>query len=707
MVVAVLEQLGRGVYRARAGLLTCWVLLAVAGATVGGVAFDRAENPDGRADAESALVDRKLAETDPEGEQLVVVLRGSDALAVDLVDQASRVIHEVRALPGVVEVRDPYTSGASDLFADDGLGSVVEVGLDPDLDDDASRRVAGEVVDLLRAIAVPTVLAGGERLAEEAFAEQAIRDAARGEGVALIVLLAVLVFALGSWVAGAIPVVTALSAVAGSLLCLAGLVTIAPVSEYAVNVVTLLGLGLTVDYSLLVLSRFREERSGAGARFELATVLARTLATAGRTVIVSGLSVGSALVGLMLLGDPTLGGMAMGGAVAVAVATLAALTLTPALIAIGHTRIPPEKADRRRSTLFGLATLAQARPWPILLASITFLLLLASPLLALQTGNSDARALPSDSEPRQAYEAVQEQHSELRTTPITVLAEPPPDDPRVIVIEQQISAVDGVADVITLDPLLDGSTRLLVEPIGETSGPQAQLVVKRLRALDTGTDLLVGGPAAELVDTKSAIGSRLPLATAIVVLVTGTLLLVLTGSLVVALKALALNLLSIAATLGVVTAIFQWGWGSSVLGFTSWGAVDLTTPLLLFMFAFGLSMDYHVFLVARIKEAWDTSTRGRGALLAGSREANDRAVLAGIAASGPVVTLAAVSIGIVFAGFAFGDLVAVKEFGVGMTVAIALDVTIVRGLMLPAAMTLLGHWNWWRPTLGRPATWPR
>ncbi|WP_205471073.1 MMPL family transporter [Nocardioides sp. SYSU D00038] len=696
-----LERLGRWVHRRRAVVLAAWAVLVVAGAVLGGSVFDRAEEPGDRAGVESTLVDRHLARVDAEGEQLVAVLSGTDALAVVLVDQASTVLHEVAALPGVAEVRDPYTTGAAEQLSADGQGALVQVELDPALDRDEALAVAERVADTLRTIQFPSVLVGGELLAEEAFAEQAVTDAARGEGAALVLLLGVLVVVLGGWLVGALPVLTALGAVAASLLALSGVASVASVSEYAVNVVTVLGLGLTVDYSLLVLARFREERAAARKRDDLGDVLGRTLATAGRTVLVSGLTVGSALAGLLLLDDPLLTGTAVGGVVAVAVATAAGLTLAPALVAAGHEQVPAPGAGRflagrrppARSLLVRLARLAQARPWSVLLASTGLLLLLAAPLLALDVGNSDVRALPADSEPRLVHEAVERSHPAQATTPLTVLADAPPDDPRVTELTRRINELDGSGEVVLTDPLADGWTRLWVEPEGSTAGATAQRLVTEVRGLDGELTVQVGGPAAELVDARAAVADRLPLAALVVVVVTGLLLLRLTRSLVVPLKTLALNLLSLAATLGVVVAVFQWGWGSSLLGFDPWGALDITTPLLLFMFVFGLSMDYHVFLVARIKEAWDAAP--------GGREANDRAVLAGITASGPVVTLAALAISIVFLGFAAGELVAVKEVGVGMTVAILVDVTIVRGLLLPAAMTLLGERNWWWP--GRPA----
>ncbi|GAA5155556.1 MMPL family transporter [Nocardioides marinquilinus] len=708
-----LERLGRSVWRRRVVVVAAWLLLVAVGAVLGGSVFDRAATPGPREGVESTEVEQRLDALDPEGEQVVAVLRGDDALSIAIVNAASDVLQQLRTLPGVAELRDPYTTGASELVAADGQGVVVQVELDPTLSDDEALEVAEEVTARLRSIPFPEVLVGGQLLAERAFADQAVADAARGEGVAVVVLLLVLVVVLGGWLAGAVPVLTALGTVAASLLALTGLASLTDVSEYAVNVVTLLGLGLCVDYSLLVLSRFRHERETGGPKggpADPADALAATMATAGRTVLVSGLTVGATLTALLVLGDPVLTGMAVGGVVAVALATAAGLTLAPALIALGHRHVPAPGEGRflarrrppEQTLLARLARAAQARPWLALAGSTAVLLALAAPLLALDVGNSDARSLPRDNEARLTYEAVQETYPDLRTTPLTVLTDPPPGDPRVTALVQQVLALDDVDDVLVLDPLPDGSTQLQVEPVGATDGPAAQRLVGELRELDLGVPVLVGGPAAELVDAKDATGARLPLAVGLVVLVTGLLLLVLTGSLVVAVKALLLNLLSLAATLGVVVAVFQWGWGSSLLGFDPWGALDITTPLLLFVFAFGLSMDYHVFLVARIKEAWDHPARGKGAPRPGSREANDRAVLTGITASGPVVTLAALAISIVFLGFAAGRLVAVKEIGVGMTVAILIDVTIVRGLLLPATMTLLGERNWWRP--GRGAT---
>ncbi|WP_210649026.1 MMPL family transporter [Nocardioides sp. SYSU D00065] len=712
-----LDDLGRLLHRWRTWIAGVWVIVVLLGATLGGAVFDLAESPDSlREGAESARLQERLDAVDPEGELVVAVFSGADLYGVDLIDQASKVMHEVRDLPDVVEVRDPWTTGAQDLVAPDRFGTVVTVEIDPTVDDDRARAAVERVDRTLRKVAMPEVLVGGPSLAEEAFGEQAIQDAARGEGAAVLVLVVVLALALGGVVVGVLPVLTALGSVCVALLALAGLARVSAVSEYAVNVVTLLGLGLAVDYALLVLGRFREERE-ASPRADPADLLARTLATSGRTVLVSGLTVGTALAGLLLLGDPVLSPMAVGGLVAVAAATLAGLTLMPVLVAFGHRRIPAPQPGRflggtpsAHALLPRLARFAQARPWPVLLGCTALLLLLATPLLSLDLRNSDARSLPRDSEPRLAQETIERDFPEQAATPITVLVDGAYDSQQTADALARLGGIPGVADVTLLDPLPDDVSQILVEPrpdaAGDYDGPDGQDLVRRLRAADLGSDVLVGGPVAELVDTRAALADRAPWAILVVTLLTALLLGRLTRSVVVPLKAVAMNLLSLGATLGVVVAVFQWGWASSLLGFDSWGALDVTTPLLLFMFAFGLSMDYHVFLVARIREAWDESLarpRRRKERAVDPRVLSDRAVMSGITASGPVVTLAAVAIGIVFLGFVAGELIAVKEIGVGMTVAVLIDVTLVRGLLLPAAMTLLGRWNWWVPGRARQA----
>jgi RND superfamily putative drug exporter len=409
--------------------------------------------------------------------------------------------------------------------------------------------------------------------------------------------------------------------------------------------------------------------------------------------LVSGLAVGTALAGLFVFADPLLSAMALGGALVVCLATLAGLTLVPALIAVAHRRIPAANrvwrpASQRPTLLTRLATFAQRRPADVALAVTAGLLVLSIPLLDINLANSDARSLPGGSEARRVHEMVEKDFSEGQIQPITVFIDAQQNSMQALI--ERMRTLPGAADVDVESELAADSTVVEVTPAGTVSGEQAQQLVRDIRALDP--MVKVAGPAAELVDAKESTAERLPIALAVIILATALLLFALTRSVVIPLKALCMNILTLLATLGVLVAIFQWGWGAGLLGFEPWGALDLTTPLLLFVFIFGLSMDYEVFLLARIKEEWDKRTSD-------SREANDRAVLAGITATGPVITTAALAIGIVFLGFALGELIAVKEIGIGMTIAVLLDVTIVRGLLLPAVMSLLGRTNWWRPNL--------
>ncbi|WP_284044129.1 MMPL family transporter [Actinoplanes sp. M2I2] len=694
-----LAALGRTVYVRRLIVVAGWVLVALAGAVFGGSVYDRTQVIDTLpAGAPATVAQDRLDALSPEGERLVAVISGRDVGATDLVTSVTRIAFEIRDLPGVAEVEDSYTTGSRTISRDN-RSSLVTVELKPGLSDDEALRVADRVGAALRRIDAPEILIGGELIAEREFGDQAVRDAAVGESVALVCVGILLILVLGGLVAGLLPLAAALGAVTATLLALTGLARFLPVSDYAVNVVTLLGIGLAVDYSLLMIARFREERT-ADPRAPLAELLSRTVATAGRAVLVSGSAVTAALVGLFAFGDPLLSAMAMGGALVVALTTATGLTLVPALIAIAHRRIPATGGWRRPGrgparergpgVLARLAAFAQRRPGLVALTATAGLLVLSAPLFFVEFANSDVRALPRSSEARQTYEVVQNEFADPPKQPVTIVVEADPAGPVVQELFDTVRRLPGVSDLYARTDLPPGVSVADVVPSGAADGEQAQRLVASLRALDAPAPVLVAGPAAELLDAKRSVADRLPLALLIIVVATGALLFALTRSVVVPVKAIALNLLTLAATLGVLVAIFQWGWGASVLGFEPWGALDLTTPLLLFVFAFGLSMDYEVFLLARIKEEWDRRT-------VTDRAAGDRAVLAGITATGPVVTTAALAIGVVFLGFVLGELVAVKEIGVGMAVAVLLDVTVVRGLLLPATMSLLGRWNWWRP----------
>ncbi|MFK3982631.1 MMPL family transporter [Micromonospora sp. NPDC050397] len=697
-----LAALGRSMWRWRWPVLGAWLVLVLAGATLGGSVFDRLSSTDGlRPGVESERAQARVDELLPEGPLVVAVVRDRDPYDPPLVESVSKISAEIRELPGVADVDDLYNSPGGRIGADN-RSTMVRVELVDGQPDAERERVEDRVAELLHRIDAPQVLVGGETLAERAFAEQAIRDAAVGESIALVVLLVALVLILGGVLAGMIPLLAALGAVAVTLLGLLGLATVTEIGEFTVNVVTLLGIGLAVDYALLSLFRFREERD-ADPGAEPGELLGRTVATAGRAVLVSGLAVAAAMTGLFVFGEPLLAAMALGGALVVVLATLAGLTAVPALIAVLHRRIPApgqrnwvNRAAVAGGVLARLATYAQSRPGPVAATVAAGLILLSLPfLLGANLANSDARALPAGMEARQAYDVLLRDFEAGRAQPVVVVASA---DPATGAVRDLMNEINRLPNVIQMQPRPDVPGNALVidvTPKGVTAGPESRDLVRAVRDLDTTIPLLVGGPAAELVDYQASVTQRLPLAVLVLLLVTMVLLFALTGSVVIPVKALLMNALTLLATLGVLVVVFQWGWGSALLGVDSWGAIDLTTPILLFVFVYGLSMDYEVFLLARIREEW---TRWSGQRTSAARAtAGERAVLAGISRTGPVVTAAAVCIVIVFLGFLLGDLTAVKEIGFGLAVAVILDVTLVRGLLLPAVMSLLGEWNWWAP----------
>ncbi|MDG4790991.1 MMPL family transporter [Micromonospora sp. WMMD1102] len=713
---------GRSLWRWRWAVLVGWLGLVLAGATLGGQVFDRLDDTDNlRPDAESQRADRRIAELLPEGPTVVAIVRDRDPYNPALVASVDQVRAELRAVPGVREVEDLYNAAGGRIGADN-RSTLVRVELVDGLPTAEREAAEDRVVALLRGIDAPQVLVGGDELAERAFAEQAVSDAAVGESIALGVLLVALVVILGGLLAGVLPLLAALAAVAVTLLGLYGLTAVTGVGEFTVNVVTLLGIGLTVDYALLLVARFREERGDGPEQGDPVEALARTMATAGRTVLISGLAVAASMVGLHAFAEPLLAAMALGGALAVTLATLAGLTLLPALVAVTHRHIPapgartwvrralaaaarpvrgtagsrPDTPDARPGLLGRLAGYAQSRPGPVAFGVTAGLLLLALPFLAgANLANSDARALPRSTEARQVHDVLLRDFEAGRADPVSLVVAA---DPASAEVRDLMNRLNTLPQVIRMQPRPDVPGAALVidlTPRGATGGPESRELVRAVRALDQPLPVLVGGPAAEVVDYRDSVAQRLPYALLVLLLVTGGLLFVLTGSLVIPVKALVMNVLTLLATLGVLVVVFQWGVGAGLLGVESWGGIDLTTPVLLFVFVFGLSMDYEVFLLARIREEW---RRWSGLHTPAARtRAGQRAVLAGIVRTGPVVTSAAVCITIVFLGFLLGDLTAVKEIGFGMAVAVFLDVTVVRGLLMPALMSLLGEWNWWAP----------
>ena len=674
------NALGRFAYRRRRRVITVWVVLLVAGMALSGLVMTRlTAAPGGRTGVESARVAERLDELAPDGAEVVAVV---DA---DLDDPTVRrsfasARADLAAIDGVHAVIDAEGTGDPALRSRDGEAGLIIVETDDRLEGPALEEVTAEVAARLRQVA-PDVTIGGSAVLEQAFQEGIEKDLS-AETKALPVAFVVMAIVLGGLLAAGLPLAVAFGAVAGAMFVLLAATGLMDVSVYAMNVVFMFGLGLGIDYGLLVVSRFREERA-AGA--DVADAVERATATAGRTVAFSALTVAASLAGLFAFGTPTFTSFAIAGMGVVATALAAAVTLLPALLGVAGRRIRPVPARRDGHRFAGVARFVQRRAVLVVVVVGVGLAATALPFLGARFEEGDARYLPRSSEARAAAELVIERFPARGADPVTVVADVDADDPALAAYVVGLRGDARVADVRTWPGTPDGTTVVDVVPTGTSQGDAAQLLVRELRSDGAAFPVDVGGTAAVLIDTKDDIARRLPVAFAVIVVATFALLFLMTGSVAVPLKAIVMNVLSLGATFGVLVWGFQEGHLAGLLGFDPVGSLDLFMPVLIFIFAFGLSMDYEVFLLARIKEIYDETGD------------NDLAVAAGLQRTGGIITAAALLIVVVFAGFAMGQVLGIKMLGFGLALAVVVDATIVRTVLVPATMKLLGDWNWWAP----------
>jgi RND superfamily putative drug exporter len=483
-------------------------------------------------------------------------------------------------------------------------------------------------------------------------------------------------------------------------------------------------MGLAIDYALFVVSRFREELAKApGAeREDVDAAITETMATAGRTVLFSGLIVAASLASLLIFQQNFLRSMGYGGVAAVLVAMLAALTLLPALLTVLGPRIEAGRMPWRRSsrTAAGRDAAAQGeiteapgawanlahsvmrRPVAYLVVITVALLALGTPFLSARWGSTDERVLPASAPSRLAADMGAREFGGATVSANIVVGGASRSQLGAYIV--QLGKVSGVQAARLIDQAAtptptgtdagtgtgggDGTTSLVqVSWLGHSQSEKSQQLVRDLRAVDpgAGANALVGGASASAVDLIDSIGARLPLMGLFVVAVMLVLLFVAFGSVVLPLKAVVMNAVSLGASFGVVTWIFQDGHLSGPLGFTSSGYLDVTQPILMLAIIFGLSMDYEVFLLSRIREEWDRTGD------------NTTAVANGLQRSGRIITSAALLLAVVIGGFATSGIVLMKMIGIGMLVAVLIDATVVRALLVPATMRLLGTLNWWAP----------
>ncbi|MFJ4671521.1 MMPL family transporter [Kitasatospora purpeofusca] len=684
-------------------VVAAWLLLLVAAlvalAAFGRVTSEAVSIPG--SDSESARAVAADAFPGPaSGQQPVLLHTAPEGVPLTSPEAAAAVraaAAGIAAVPHVVSVITPYDAGHPSPTSADGHTAQLLVGLDV-----TGREVTPGTTEAVLAAAAPATAAGievtpGGYLAAAVDKGSTGRSEAIGLGAALVILTLV----LGSTVAAGLPLVAGVLGL-GIALPVLGLVGhVMDVPEAGETVAAMIGLGVGIDYTLFGLTRFRELRA---ADVPVEEAAASTTAASGKAVAFAGSAVVAALAGLALGGLPLLYALALAPAIAVVTAIAVNLTLLPALLVLLGSRLSPRPASPSpagRPRGWGrIATLVAARPWPLLLTGLALLGLLAAPAAGLRPGQLDAGSKPAGSMSRTAYDRTAAAFGPGANGVLQVVGVLPGGapaagsgaDPRLDAVTSALRGAEGVASVGAPAVAADGRTALWqVTPAAAPADPATARLVHRLRAdvlpdaAGPATTVHVGGTPAAQADLNARIAQRMPVVVGFVLAVAGLLLLLAFRSPVVALKAAVMNLVSVAAAYGVLTAVFQHGRGARLLGLEGAVAVPGYVPLLLFAVLFGLSMDYEVFLLSAVRTAYlDTKD-------------NRRAVVAGLTATGRVISSAALIMVAVFLSYLLSDDPVVKMFGVGLATAVALDATVVRGLLVPSTMVLLGDGNWWLP----------
>ena len=674
------------------------------------------------------LLDEEVAKTPP---SFMLIFGNEDEKATDPAfrDGLERALEPVEEDDRVTNVRTAYENGTVDeaMISKDEHHSLVVV----ELEEGSFSERQDAYVDLRQEVRPGPfeVVAAGEMPLNDDFERVTERDLKRAEAVSLPLALLMLLFVFGSVVAAGLPIGVGILAVTGGFVGTLLLARLMDVSIYATNIVTMIGLGVAIDYSLFVVSRFREEVG----RHPVPDALARTMATAGRAILFSGLTVAIGFMGFLFFDVADLNSIGFAGSIVVAFSVLYGLTFLPALLAIlgprvDFLRLPfvhPERTVTGRGLWHRLATAVMDHPWRTLLPAVALLLVLGSPFLNIRLGLSGADTLSRDSESRRGEELLDSQFPDTSAYPMAVVIDYPQGSPltkervgETYDLSRWLEGRTGVKEVesiVNFDPTFskDQYQELLSGP-REDLPPQVRKALKRTtgdhvtvltaytsvgynsdeaydlvrevreRHPDVGGDVLVGGWAAFDLDLTDSVYEAAPPAIAFVVLATYVVLFLLLGSVLLPIKAVVVNFLSISASYGALVWVFQEGHLSGLLNFTP-GPINTTTPIIMFCILFGLSMDYEVMLLSRIREEY------------GRTGDNRSSVAFGIERTSRLITGAALIMATVFFSFGLAEAVVIKAIGLGMGLAVLVDATIVRALLVPATMRLMGRWNWWAP----------
>ncbi|MBO2455131.1 MMPL family transporter [Actinomadura barringtoniae] len=710
------ESWGRLVHRRRRPILGL-SLIAIVFMAVWGTGVFGALTSAGGFDTPGSESDRaaKIAEHDlGRGQADVVVLYKSAGRTVDDPSYRQSVDKALGGLPSdkVAGVSTYWTTKSPQFVSKDRTATYAVLQLaggDEKTREDNYKSISK---DLTRADALAgaglTAKVGGDQGTQTAVNERVSSDIGRAEGMAMPVLLILLVVIFGSLVAASLPLLVGGLAVLGSFTALRLLTEFTDVSIFAINITTFLGLGLAIDYGLFVVGRFREELA-RGKSVEDA--LAATMSTAGRTVAVSGITVAVSLSSLLLFDQNFLISMGYGGIATVLVCMIGALTVLPAMLAVLGPRVNALAVRRRKATspaaadatgatgaAVGITASAEGGRWlrlahsvmrrPVIyaVATIALLLALGSPFLRISWGGLDARVLPTAADARVVSDTLQNDFPRNSTDPIEAIVTGTSDQAAVKAYSDRLAAIPGINGA-SITGAKGQTTRIALTYDGEATSSHARSLAQQVRDVTPppGADSHIGGESATVVDQLDSLGSTLPWLVLWVGTATFVLLFLAFGSVVLPLKAMLMNLFSLSAAFGAMVWIFQDGHLSGVLDFTATGTIAPAMPILMLAMLFGLSMDYELFLLSRIREQYD---------LTGD---NTTAVATGLQRTGGIITSAAALFIIVIGAFSTSGIAFIKMTGVIMAIGFLVDATIVRALLVPATMRLLGNANWWAP----------
>jgi len=742
-----LARFGGMLYRTR-WLVLFVALLIVAGAAVfgtgvfGSLKSGGFNDPASESSRAEALLDTKLGGATAD----IVILMGNSSLkATDatFMDAATQMLAKLKARPEVASITSYYSTHSASLLSRDGHETFAVVQLKAK--DEATKENDFKTVEPLITSTTIETKVGGNVAVNVAVNKQVSSDLERAELITFPIVAILLLIVFGSVVAASLPLLIGGVAIMGAFAILRAIAGWTDVSIYAANVVTMLGLGLAIDYALFIVTRFREELGGGD---DVKGAIERTMSTAGRTIMFSGLTISTSLLALLIFPVMFLRSIGMGAIAATLIAMLAALTILPALLAVLGRRVNAlslQRLFRRRASSqqydaaletkgvwYRISETVMQHPVVVGLSVLAILVILGLPFLRVTFATPDVKVLSTQQDARIVSDRLSQDFIQQGNSQLVIALQTPGNvlsSTNLASLDSYVHSIEGIPgvmsvdSVVTLNPsltladyqqlyahpgvnpqvtaisaqLVNGDTTkitIAMQPADHTTA--AENIVSQVRAIHAPGGLvpLVDGVTAYQIDLLASLRATLPYALLVIIVAVSVLLFLMTGSILMPIKAIVLNILSLSATFGALVWIFQDGHLQNLLGFQSMGSIDATQPILIFAIAFGLSMDYEVFLLSRIKERYDATGDNR------------EAVSSGMQRTGRLITSAALLLAVVLLAFGTSKIIFIQEIGIGLAIAVIIDATLVRMLLVPATMRLLGKWNWWAPAPLR-AIWQR